>query len=256
MIVIPMAGYGSRFKEAGYDEPKYSLDLNGETIFHHVLFGFKKYFDTQEFVFIARQEQGAKDFLRVEAERLGLKHWSLKELNAPTSGQAETVLFGIRDYSGEEPLHIFNIDTIRFDITLPDFRDSGPKGFLEVFKGDGDQWSFVESGPSNSVIRTVEKVRISDLCSTGLYSFRTIDDFVDSYRSLSQQTSNDFGECYVAPLFNYLIASGSRVEYFEVMIDDIGFSGTPEEYCDLIKRNDPRLNLVIETKNKCERSYS
>ena len=32
MFIIPMAGLSSRFFKAGYNKPKYQLDLNGESV--------------------------------------------------------------------------------------------------------------------------------------------------------------------------------------------------------------------------------
>ena len=53
MIIIPMAGLSSRFKDAGYVKPKYMLEAHGKTLFSHSLYSFKNYFDSESFLFVA-----------------------------------------------------------------------------------------------------------------------------------------------------------------------------------------------------------
>ncbi|EDP5982441.1 capsular biosynthesis protein, partial [Campylobacter jejuni] len=37
IIIFPMAGLSSRFTKAGYDKPKYMLDLKGNSVFFHAV---------------------------------------------------------------------------------------------------------------------------------------------------------------------------------------------------------------------------
>lgn len=41
IIIFPMAGLSSRFAKAGYDKPKYMLDLKGNSVFFHAVNSFK-----------------------------------------------------------------------------------------------------------------------------------------------------------------------------------------------------------------------
>ena len=49
-IVIPMAGYGNRFKNAGYKDPKPLINVCGKRIIEYVLDSFNK--DLDDFIFI------------------------------------------------------------------------------------------------------------------------------------------------------------------------------------------------------------
>ena len=51
-IVFPMAGLSSRFTEAGFDKPKYMLDVDSNTVFYHAINSFKLYFKEHKFLFI------------------------------------------------------------------------------------------------------------------------------------------------------------------------------------------------------------
>ncbi|AEG91967.1 hypothetical protein [Ramlibacter tataouinensis] len=242
MIVIPMAGDSRRFREAGYARPKYELPVGRQSLFALTVLSFEHYFPSERFVFVCRSDLGAEGFVQMECGRLGIRWADVVALPAATRGQAETVLIGL-ERSGYEPaesLLIFNIDTIRPGYRFPaecEFAD----GYLEVFSGSGDHWSFVEPAASftRRVARTTEKERISDLCSTGLYHFARCSDFaaacthalsnVDAYRER-------WTEVYVAPLYNQLIAKGKVVAYHQVAAEQIGFSGTPSEYEELLRR--------------------
>jgi hypothetical protein len=236
MIVIPMAGNSRRFFEAGYTRPKYELLLQGESLFSHSVRSFSHYFASERFVFVCRADLDAERFVRDECERMGVAQAQVVCLSGPTRGQAETVLLGMEQcgYADAQSLVIFNIDTVRQGWRFPrecDFAD----GYLEVFRGEGTHWSFVEPAApySRRVARTAEKERISDLCSTGLYHFARCADFAHACRDAiaSFETYRArWSELYVAPLYNRLIEDGKVVAYDCVDIASVGFSGTPDEY--------------------------
>jgi hypothetical protein len=82
---------------------------------------------------------------------------------------------------------------------------------LEVFRGPGEGWSFVEPAPGSDrkVVRTTEKDRISDLCCTGLYVFRTVSAFRTRWRRSAGRPSSPLSETYIAPIYNQLIAQAA-----------------------------------------------
>jgi hypothetical protein len=227
MIVIPMVGRSSRFFQAGYALPKYQLSLNGRSVFWHSVDSFRRYFEDEKFVFLCRQDFSAQTFIEAELCHLGIKHFQIQSFEAETRGQADTVYQGIREVDAEEPLYVFNIDTFR-----PGFEKAPVScdGYLEVFVGEGDHWSFVQPGPSSSVVATTEKVRISNLCSNGLYYFKRKGDFDAAFEDASCRQDLVRGELYVAPLYNYLIRIGKIIRYVVVSPDKVVFCGTPSEY--------------------------
>ena len=229
MIVIPMLGKSSRFFEVGYQVPKFQLPLGNETVFSKSVRTFEKQFSTTPFLFLIRSDQNALEFVTKEIIRLGIKDFRIKELDYDTSGQAESVSIGIADYCVEIPLLIFNIDTIRLNFDIPDKKKYGD-GFLEVFQGEGDGWSFVESGIDNKVLRTAEKRRISDLCSNGLYGFARCGDYKDAYADYIKNGDHVDGEVYIAPLYNFLIKHGYDIRYVLVDNSNIQHCGIPDDY--------------------------
>ncbi|MEZ9563362.1 capsular biosynthesis protein, partial [Vibrio splendidus] len=145
MIVIPMAGLSSRFFKAGYTQPKYMLDAHGKSLFAHAVLSFKAYFESEVFVFIVRDVYESAYFVEQECEMLGIKAFKIVILDQETRGQAETVALGLEkaEVNKEVSLTVFNIDTFRPNFTFPQLDLLG-EGYLEVFRGSGDNWSFAK----------------------------------------------------------------------------------------------------------------
>jgi hypothetical protein len=243
MIVLPMAGLSSRFYEAGYCVPKYMLELEGRSVFAHALGSFEKQFQESRFLLICRDIAQTADFVRSEYRQMGLSddQVDLVLLETETEGQADTVLQGLNrvETAPGLPLTIFNIDTFRPGFDYPvEFDAATVDGYLEVFKGEGDRWSFVRPfGDDTFRAREVtEKIRISNLCCTGLYHFRSIDLFRDLYAMTAGEAASNLqgGERYVAPLYNLAILNGQDIRYHLVPKKDVRFCGTPQEYEDLL----------------------
>ncbi|ABL98318.1 glycosyltransferase family 2 protein [Shewanella amazonensis] len=233
MIVIPMAGLSSRFFNAGYTQPKYMLDAGGMPLFDHALLSFAAYFGTTPFLFIVRDLYDTAAFVKTRCKALGIKDFKIVALEQPTRGQAETVYLGLTDVADTEPLTIFNIDTFRPGFTLPPIADTAD-GYLEVFKGEGSNWSYAKPADAKStrVVQTTEKQPISDLCSTGLYYFRQTADFRLAYETEAARPASEWQkqELYIAPLYNHLIARGKNIHYHLIDASDVIFCGVPEEY--------------------------
>ena len=241
-IIIPMAGLSSRFAKAGYTLPKYMLYVKDKSLFNLAVSSFGKYFQTCRFVFVARNVFDTGTFIKQECQLLGIKDVDIVMLNQPTAGQAETVLKGIEgaNIPAEEPILIFNIDTFRPGFTFPGLIE-GWDGYLEVFKGSGANWSYAktESPESTKVIETAEKREISDNCSTGIYYFKHVSDFVDAYRENLVNPEKGVPELYVAPLYNKLIRKGKDIHIDVIRREDVIFCGVPQEYAEILLGANP-----------------
>jgi hypothetical protein len=235
MFVIPMAGESSRFFQKGYKEPKFKLSIFDQTVFSKAVSSFENYFKTDDFLFITMEKYDAPSFVQKEVCKLGITSFNIVTLNHPTSGQAETVFLGTQGLSSSTSLFIFNIDTFRHQYKKPDFLQECD-GYLEVFKGDGEHWSFIEPMDNIRVLRTAEKERISNLCSDGLYYFKEKNLFDESFYNEIMRGKSVNNECYIAPLYNYLIGNGKCIYYSCISCNDIDFCGTPDEYIHLLER--------------------
>lgn len=167
---------------------------------------------------------------------MGISRFETHVLDAPTRGQAETVALGLAGRADrDDAALIFNIDTFRPRWRPPTSFDLGAvDGYLEVFVGEGKNWSFVapRDPERRTVARTTEKDPISNLCCTGLYHFGRTGDFLDAYGAAldAGPAAWSAGELYVAPLYNRLIAAGRDIRYEVIGRDEVIFCGTPDEY--------------------------
>lgn len=232
MIVIPMIGRSRRFFDAGYSLPKFQLPLRGETVFSQVLRSFEAQFKSIPFLFLVRDDYNSATFVENEVFNLGIQDYRIVEFKNDTRGQAESVMIGIRDYDGRLPMVVFNIDTIRHNFIWPSRSEFGD-GFLEVFHADGDGWSFVEPLDEKRVLRTAEKIRISNLCSNGMYGFSKIDSFRAAFTSYESNNIKSDGEFYIAPLYNLMIKEGLDIRYKTLPSSVIEHCGVPEDYVSL-----------------------
>lgn len=246
IIAFPMAGESRRFSEVGYLQPKFALDVFGVPLFDHAVSSFRRYFNCDGFLFITR-DHAAAEFATARCEQLGIADFRIACLNAKTGGQAETVMLGLESaqIADSETLTVFNIDTFRPGYCKPALvAGSGYAGYLEVFRGTGEGWSFVLPNELGAVVRVAEKLPISDLCSTGLYHFRRAGDFRWAYRHPPPaQSPAESRERYVAPLYNALIGRGDRIGFDLVPADQVIFSGTPEQYELLLGSEEIRRQL-------------
>jgi hypothetical protein len=229
IFVIPMAGESRRFRDAGYGD-KYRLMLDGMPLFDHAVGSFSHYFSSAAFLFALRPD--AEDFVRQRCRVLDIAQARFAILPRATSGQAESVLLGLEQaaIADDTPLTIFNIDTFRPSYRAPPLEGSGD---LEVFEGEGDNWSFAAPDPAQPwrVRETSEKRPISRLCCTGLYRFAGAGDFRWAFRHPDPPRGEaEQRERYIAPLYNALIARGDEIRYSMIDRDAVIFCGTPEEY--------------------------
>lgn len=219
------------------------LNAGGRSLLRHSIEGFSAHFEDTPFLFIFREIHDTATFLRTEVETMGIADVRFVCLARETRGQAETVALGLQNAAvpRAESVTIFNIDSIRTRFTQPSTGEIGAcDGWLEVFRGTGDNWSFVESVSPNStrVARVTEKDPISDLCSTGLYHFARSGDFLDAFHAELEDGPSQAGELYVAPLYNRLIMDGYDIRYRLIDVEDVIFAGIPQEYEELKKRYD------------------
>lgn len=229
-FIIPMAGHGSRFVEAGYTVPKMLLQAHGKTLLEWSLSSLPLHL-ASTVIFIGleahEQEYDLKNqisslFPTLNSQFMFLKH--------TTRGQAETVYFSLElcDYS--KPLVIFNIDTYFQSPTLEEkLLEPENDGVLSSFKSNEDRFSYAALDDEGRYVSSVkEKEVISDHALTGLYTFKRPIDFEETFEYHANNQLTTKGEYYIAPMYNYLIAAGRR--YVVDQAEKHFILGTPEEY--------------------------
>jgi hypothetical protein len=221
-LVIPIAGNSRRFFDAGYSSVKYKLPaFKKKSILWNILSYINR---DQKLIIILNKKYNDKKWLEKTLFDLKFSYHEIIEI-ADTDGQLTSVLIGLKGSTivdDNDELLIYNGDTIRhipFDV---DFK--GISGVIEVFKKEGEHWSFTDNLGRVKIVR--EKERISDYCSTGLYGFSSVSLFFE-YAVKSEKFR---GEKFIAPIYNKLIEDGFKVYSFLSDADSFTLCGTPSEY--------------------------
>jgi dTDP-glucose pyrophosphorylase len=228
-IVMPMAGRGSRFVAAGIATPKPLIDVRGKPMYAWATDGLPLALASR-LIFICLSEHLEDCALANDIKSRYAQYKPVViSLDRVTQGQACTVLIARELIDNDEPLLIFNADTYCPTTVGKAFESYAtvPDGVLDVFRAQGDRWSFARVGEDNRVLETAEKRRISDWASTGLYAFRRGRDFVRHAEAMIHDQERSGGEYYVAPVYNRMIAAGADIR--ANVVSEVWVLGTPED---------------------------
>ena len=228
-IVMPMAGRGSRFVEAGTTTPKPLIPVRGKPMYAWATDGLPLSL-ARRLIFICLAEHIAKGDLEADIRARYADYNPLViALDHVTAGQACTVLVAREAIDNDDPLLIFNADTYcptTIGTAITSFASTAD-GVLDVFRAAGDRWSFARLDEQDRVLETAEKRRISEWASTGLYYFRRGSDFVRHAAAMIAEDERSHNEFYVAPVYNRMIAAGADVRANRV--DEVWILGTPAD---------------------------
>lgn len=236
-IVITMSGQGLRFKEAGYNVPKYTIEAHGKTLFTWSMISLSDFnISTNQYIFIVRKEDNAKDFIKTECSNLNISHFHIIEIDYLTDGQASTAMIAQEVWKEKDELLIYNIDTY-VEAGQLKYSDIKGDGFIPCFITSGSHWSFVKVDTNGRAIEVREKERISDNCTLGAYYFKTCTLFKNLYNKYYLNNFSSKNEKYVAPLYNYLISEGGSIYISIIDFNKVKVLGTPEELNIFLKQS-------------------
>ena len=221
-IVIPMAGEGSRFRNAGYKVSKPLIPIQGKPMIQWVLDNLQsKKTELQshiEYHLIVRQE-AVDELKHLESTIPNLTLHSIPKL---TEGPASTVLT-VRDLlvSDNNPLLMANSDQFLewdFDDFLNVCLNQEFDGVISTFynpdKSD-TKWSFASLDSEGYVNRVAEKEYIGPNATTGLYYWQDGSKFVHYAEKMIEADERVNNEFYVGPVYNYSIKDSGKVRIFD-----------------------------------------
>ena len=229
-VAITMAGRGQRFRDAGFDVPKYMIETHGRTLFRWSIESLRSWIDEgAQFVFLARGEDAAEDFIARESAAAGIAAHDVVSLDGTTDGQATTALLAepaVGDRNA--PFVVYNIDTHVRAGAMSAARSRGA-GWIPCFPAAGEHWSFAAADANGRVTEVREKQRIAPNATVGLYWFDTFARYADLYLRHFDEHGAEAGERYIAPMYNTLISGGGDVFIERLDLDDVFALGTPED---------------------------
>jgi dTDP-glucose pyrophosphorylase len=237
-ILIPLAGAGFRFTNAGYKKFKPFIDVVKDSMIREVIQNLRH--PDHRFVFVINTGQISLEEFRHHVMSEAGPDCLILTVDTITEGPACSALVAEEYIDNDEPLIIVNCDQIIWDFNplyIEEFvKVTDTDGFLGCFLSSSKKNSYVKVDPNGEVVEVKEKVVISNLATNGLHYWKHGKYFVESAKEMIAQNDRYNGEFYVAPTYNYMIKGGKKVlPYFFNLHFPIGVPEDLEKYQSIAK---------------------
>lgn len=240
VLILPMAGKGSRFSECGYDVPKPLLNVDGKPMIVKAVECLPK---TNRKIFICTHDHIAKYKLSQTLFEF-YPESSIVSLHSTTEGQACTCEIGIAEHKLNEDTPIlisacdngviFNSDKYMklvndtsIDVIVWSFRNN------QTSKISPNMYSWLDVDNTGAIKHVYCKKFIFDNPLTshaiiGTMFFRKTKHFLAGLNANYKENLRTNNEFYVDDVINQNIKAGLKVKVFEV--DNYICWGTPNDY--------------------------
>ena len=233
-VLIPMAGAGSRFQQAGYTFPKPLIDVQGKPMIQVVVDNLNI---EATYIYVVQKEHREKYNLDTLLNLItpGCK---IVEVDGITEGAACTTLLAKEYIDNDQPLIMANSDQfVEWDSNEFMYKMIEQKvdGGILTFTATHPKWSFAKVDEYGYVTEVAEKNPISDIATVGVYYWAKGSDYVKYAEQMIDKNIRTNNEFYTCPTFNEAIADGKKIKTFN--IEKMWGLGTPED-----------LNYYLENK--------
>lgn len=241
-VVMPMAGMGSRFASAGWTVPKPLINVGGMPMFERALSSLDGLPLRRRVVLVVQQAHIDEHGIDTAAAT-ALPGVITVAVPALTRGAAETALAAATVLDPEDPLVVMDCDLWFSSKSYNEMVVSAAAdpesiaGGLLTFTSRDPRYSYAETR-GDLVVRTAEKVAISDHAITGAYFFSKARYFIEAAQAQVASPLEGEPEYYLSSVYNALIKSGRRVSWSSV--DSFASFGTPEELAAFERRGPDR----------------
>ena len=225
-VLIPMAGAGSRFAQAGYTFPKPLIEVNGKPMIQVVVENLNV---DAHFIFLVQKDHYEKYNLK-QLLNLIAPNCDIIQVDGLTEGAACTTLLAKELINNDEPLLMANSDQFvewNSNECLYAFTADVIDGGIVSFKATHPKWSFAKIGDDGFVEQVAEKNPISDNATVGIYFWKKGSDYVKYAEQMISKNIRTNNEFYVAPVFNEAIEDGKKIRLKQ--IEKMWGIGTPED---------------------------
>jgi HAD superfamily hydrolase (TIGR01509 family) len=225
-VLIPMAGAGSRFEQAGYTFPKPLIDVKGKPMIQVVVENLNI---KANFIYIVQKSHREKYNLDTLLNLI-TPDCKIVEVNGVTEGAAVTALMAKEYINNDHPLFFANSDQfVEWDSNefFYKMNENDADGGIPTFKATHPKWSFAKLDEDGFVTEVQEKNPISDLATVGFYYWKHGSDFVKYAEEMIEHDIRVNNEFYVCPVYNNAIKGGLKVRTFDV--PKMWGLGTPED---------------------------
>jgi len=225
-VLIPMAGRGYRFLEAGFNLPKPLIHVFDKPMIQTVVESLNI---KANFIYIVQSEH--RKLYNLDSV-LGLitPNCRIVEVDSVTEGAACTTLLAKHFINNDSPLVIANSDQY-IEWNSSEFfykmNEQNLDAGILTFTATESKWSYAKVDDLGFVTEIAEKKVISDIATVGVYYWKHGSDYVKYAEQMIDKNIRVNNEFYVAPVFNEAIGDGKRIKTFG--IQTMHGLGTPED---------------------------
>ena len=231
-VLIPMAGAGKRFFDAGYVFPKPLIEVDNKPMIQWVIESLNL---QANYIFIIQKEHQEKYNIKSVLKILQ-PECKIIELDHLTEGAACTTLLAKKYINNSDPLIIANSDQyINWNSSkaLYDFNSKNLDGAILTFEAIHPKWSYAKCNEEGFVTEVAEKKVISKNATVGVYYWKHGSDYVESAEEMIKKNIRVNNEFYVCPVYNEFLAKNKKVKIHNV--DKMWGLGTPEDLDNFIR---------------------
>lgn len=232
-IVVPMAGRGSRFAQAGFTQPKPLIPVGGKPMIQWVIENVRPQ-QAHRFIFLCLAEH-LQTYKKIpDTLRQLCPGCEIITVEQVTEGAACTVLLARTLIDNNTPLMIANSDQV-VELDINDYLEvmerGRASGLIMTFWSDHPKWSYCRLRADGTVAEVVEKQVVSNEATVGIYNFQRGNDFVRAADVMIAKNLRVNNEFYVAPTYNQLIAEGAKIAVARTGSEKAGMYGlgVPED---------------------------
>jgi HAD superfamily hydrolase (TIGR01509 family) len=225
-VLIPMAGAGSRFQQAGYTFPKPLIDVEGKPMIQVVVDNLNI---EATYIYVVQKEHRAKYNLDTLLNLI-TPNCKIVEVDGITEGAACTTLLAKEYIDNDAPLVMANSDQfVEWDSNEFMYKMVEQKvdGGIVTFTATHPKWSFAKVDEYGYVTEVAEKNPISDIATVGIYYWSKGSDYVKYAEQMISKNIRTNNEFYTCPTFNEAIGDGKKIKTFN--IEKMWGLGTPED---------------------------
>jgi len=225
-VLIPMAGAGFRFEQAGYTFPKPLIEVNGKPMIQVVVENLNI---DANYIYVVQKAHRQKYNLDTLLNLItpGCK---IVETEGLTQGAACTALLAKKFIDSDAPLFFANSDQfVEWDSNefMYKMQETDADGGIVTFTATHPKWSFAKVDDNGLVTEVAEKNPISDIATVGYYYWKNGSDFVKYAEQMIEKNIRVNTEFYVCPVFNEAVQDYKQIRTFNIKA--MWGLGTPED---------------------------
>ena len=227
-VLIPMAGAGNRFQQAGYTFPKPLIDVGGKPMIQLVVENLNI---DANYIYVVQKSHKEKYNLDTLLNLITPK-CKIVEVDGVTEGAACTALLAKEYIDNGEPLFFANSDQfVEWDSNefFYKMNETDSDGGIVTFTSTHPKWSFAKVDDRGLVVEVAEKNPISDTATVGFYYWKRGSDFVKYAEEMIDKDIRVNNEFYIAPIFNQAIEDEKEIRIFPLKDGSMNGLGTPED---------------------------